>query len=72
MLARSSASSAALDRAAVVQAALGEEAVEPHAEALERRAHLLEHQLDAAPRERVEVRGVEALGRAACSASSAT
>ena len=35
------------DPVAVVQGALGEEAVEAHAEPLERLAHLLDHQLDA-------------------------
>ena len=50
----------ALDRAVLVQVALVEEAVEGDPVALERRAHLLDHQLDAARGELVHV----GLGRA--------
>ena len=59
----SSSASAALDLAALVEVALGEPGVEADAEALEGRPHLLEHQLDPAPAERLAVGGVDALGR---------
>ena len=51
----SSRSSAASTCAGLVERALGEEAVHAHPEALEGRAHSVEHQLDAAPGQLVGV-----------------
>ena len=50
------------DPVALVQGALREEAVEAHAEALERLPDLLDHQLEAAAREGLEVGGVDPFG----------
>ena len=50
------------DPVALVQGALREEAVEVHAEPLERLPDLLHHQLEAAAREGVEIRGVDPFG----------
>ena len=57
-----------LDLARLVERALREEVVHPHAEALERAAHALEHQLDAPPRQLLGVafgRALDALGELA-------